>query len=96
MNVYGVPAYSTLGYSNWLGGDPLSTFIAWPEGDFVRLVAPSWRTSRSMPRVTRRSMESYATAGSAWRGPLAAAAFHNRGARPILPPARSGARSSAP
>ncbi|MBS0465828.1 MAG: aminopeptidase, partial [Proteobacteria bacterium] len=39
VNVYGVPAYSTLGYSNWLGGDPLlSTFIAWPEGDFVRLL----------------------------------------------------------
>ena len=39
VNVYGVPAYSTLGYLNWLGGDPLlSTFIAWPEGDLVRLV----------------------------------------------------------
>ena len=37
--VYGVPAYSTLGYLNWLGGDPLlSTFIAWPEGEFVRLL----------------------------------------------------------
>lgn len=39
VNVYPVPAYSTLGYSNWLGGDPLlSTFIGWPEGDFVRLL----------------------------------------------------------
>ena len=37
--MYGVPAYSTLGYMNWAGGDPLlSTFIAWPEGDFVRLL----------------------------------------------------------
>lgn len=37
--VYGVPAYSTLGYMNWMGGDPLlSTFIGWPEGDFVRLL----------------------------------------------------------
>lgn len=37
--VYGVPAYSTLGYMNWAGGDPLlSTFISWPEGDFVRLL----------------------------------------------------------
>ncbi len=37
--VYGVPAYSTLGYTNWLGGDPLlNTFIAWPEGEFVRLL----------------------------------------------------------
>lgn len=39
VEVYGVPAYSTLGYTNWAGGDPLlSTFIAWPEGDFVRLL----------------------------------------------------------
>lgn len=39
VEVYGVPAYSTLGYMNWLGGDPLlSTFISWPEGDFVRLL----------------------------------------------------------
>lgn len=37
--VYGVPAYSTLGYLNWAGGDPLlSTFVHWPEGDFVRLM----------------------------------------------------------
>ena len=39
VHVYGVPAYSTLGYTNWLGGDPLlSTFISWPEGEFVRLL----------------------------------------------------------
>lgn len=37
--VYGVPAYSTLGYSNWLGGDPLlNTFIGWPEGELARLI----------------------------------------------------------
>ena len=37
--VYGVPAYSTLGWSNWLGGDPLlSTFIGWPEADLARLI----------------------------------------------------------
>ena len=39
VEVYGVPAYSTLGYMNWAGGDPLlSTFIGWPEGDFLRLL----------------------------------------------------------
>ena len=39
VNVYGVPAYSTLGYLNWLGGDPLlSTFIDWQEGDFAGLL----------------------------------------------------------
>jgi len=38
-SVYGVPAYSTLGWSNWLGGDPLlNTFLNWPEGELARLV----------------------------------------------------------
>jgi predicted aminopeptidase len=38
-NVYGVPAYSTLGWSNWVGGDPLlNTFIQWPEADLARLI----------------------------------------------------------
>lgn len=38
-SVYGVPAYSTLGYLNWLGGDPLlSTFTQWQEGDFAGLL----------------------------------------------------------
>ena len=37
--VYPVPAYSTLGWTNWLGGDPLlSTFIGYPEGELARLV----------------------------------------------------------
>ena len=37
--VYGVPAYSTLGWSEWLGGDPLlSSFIRWPEGELARLL----------------------------------------------------------
>lgn len=39
VSVYGVPAYSTLGWSNWAGGDPLlSTFIGYPEGELARLV----------------------------------------------------------
>jgi predicted aminopeptidase len=34
-----VPAYSTLGWSNWLGGDPLlNTFVQWPEGELARLM----------------------------------------------------------
>jgi predicted aminopeptidase len=38
-SVYGVPAYSTLGYLNWLGGDPLlNTFVDWAEGDFAGLL----------------------------------------------------------
>jgi predicted aminopeptidase len=39
VRVYGVPAYSTLGWTNWLGGDPLlSTFIHYPEGELARMV----------------------------------------------------------
>ena len=39
VSVYGVPAYSTLGWTNWIGGDPLlNTFIHWPEGELARLI----------------------------------------------------------
>ncbi len=39
VRVYGVPAYSTLGWLNWAGGDPLlSTFIRYPEGELARMV----------------------------------------------------------
>jgi predicted aminopeptidase len=38
-NVYPVPAYSTLGWLNWVGGDPLlNTFIHYPEGELARLL----------------------------------------------------------
>ena len=38
-SVYGVPAYSTLGWMNWAGGDPLlSTFINLPDGELARLI----------------------------------------------------------
>ena len=34
-----VPAYSTLGWLNWVGGDPLlNTFIDWPEPELARLI----------------------------------------------------------
>jgi predicted aminopeptidase len=37
--VYGVPAYSTLGWLNWVGGDPLlNTFIHYPEGELARMI----------------------------------------------------------
>jgi predicted aminopeptidase len=37
--VYPVPAYSTLGWMNWAGGDPLlNTFIGYPEGELARLI----------------------------------------------------------
>ncbi len=37
--VYPVPAYSTLGWMNWVGGDPLlNTFLRYPEGELARLL----------------------------------------------------------
>lgn len=37
--VYPVQAYSTLGWTNWAGGDPLlNTFINYPEGELARIV----------------------------------------------------------
>ena len=39
VTVYGVPAYSTLGWTEWLGGDPLlNTFVLGPEVELARLV----------------------------------------------------------
>jgi predicted aminopeptidase len=39
VSVYGVPAYSTLGWSNWIGGDPLlNTFVDRGEGELARMV----------------------------------------------------------
>lgn len=39
VTVYGVPMYSTLGWLDWLGGDPLlSTVIDYPEGALARIV----------------------------------------------------------
>jgi predicted aminopeptidase len=39
VSTYPVPAYSTLGWMNWAGGDPLlNTFIHYPEGELARLL----------------------------------------------------------
>ena len=39
VSVYGVSAYSTLGWLNWAGGDPLlNSFIHYPEGELARMV----------------------------------------------------------
>ncbi|MFN3375379.1 MAG: aminopeptidase [Burkholderiaceae bacterium] len=63
VEVYGVPAYSTLGYMNWLGGDPLlSTFIGWPEGDFVRLLFHELAHQVVYARGDTSFNESFATA----------------------------------
>ncbi len=39
VSVYGVPAYSTLGWLNWAGGDPLlNTWVNYPDGELARLM----------------------------------------------------------
>jgi predicted aminopeptidase len=39
VNVASVPAYSTLGRLEWMGGDPLlNTFIHWPDPELARLI----------------------------------------------------------
>ncbi len=39
VGVYGVPAYSTLGWSNWIGGDPLlNTFVNGSEAELARMI----------------------------------------------------------
>jgi predicted aminopeptidase len=38
-SVYGVPAYSTLGWTSWLGGDPLlNTFLGWSDAELAQLI----------------------------------------------------------
>ena len=38
-NAYPVTAYSTLGWMNWAGGDPLlNTFLGYPEGQLARMI----------------------------------------------------------
>jgi predicted aminopeptidase len=61
--VYGVPAYSTLGWTEWLGGDPLlSTFIRYPEGELARLVFHELAHQVVYVRDDTVFNESYATA----------------------------------
>ena len=39
VSVYPVTAYSTLGWMNWAGGDPLlNTFLGYPEGELARVI----------------------------------------------------------
>lgn len=61
--VYGVPAYSTLGLTEWLGGDPLlSTFIRWPEGELARMVFHELAHQVVYAKDDTVFNESYATA----------------------------------
>lgn len=61
--VYPVPAYSTLGWSNWIGGDPLlSTFIAYPEGELARLIFHELSHQVAYAADDTQFNESFATA----------------------------------
>ncbi len=62
-SVYGVPAYSTLGWMNWAGGDPLlNTFIGYPEGELARLIFHELAHQVMYVRDDTMFNESFATA----------------------------------
>src|SRR5574337_1054114 len=63
VGVYGVPAYSTLGWSNWLGGDPLlNTFVLGPEAELARLIFHELAHQVAYARGDTTFNESFATA----------------------------------
>ncbi|MDP9902061.1 aminopeptidase [Variovorax ginsengisoli] len=63
VSVYPVPAYSTLGWLNWAGGDPLlSTFIGYPEGELARLIFHELAHQMLYVPDDTRFNESFATA----------------------------------
>ena len=60
---YGVPAYSTLGYSNWLGGDPLlSTFLRGGQAETARLIFHELAHQAAYAADDSGFNEAYATA----------------------------------
>ncbi len=62
-NVYPVPAYSTLGWMNWAGGDPLlNTFIYYPEGELARIIFHELAHQVVYARDDTMFNESFATA----------------------------------
>jgi predicted aminopeptidase len=62
-SVYPVPAYSTLGWMNWAGGDPLlNTFIYYPEGELARLLFHELAHQVVYARDDTTFNESFATA----------------------------------
>ncbi|MBB2485100.1 aminopeptidase [Mitsuaria sp. WAJ17] len=63
VQVYPVPAYSTLGWGNWLGGDPLlSTFIRDGEGELAGLIFHELAHQQAYAADDTEFNESYATA----------------------------------
>jgi len=88
--VYPVPAYSTLGWTNWLGGDPLlNTMLAYPQGELARLLFHELAHQQVYAADDTAFNESYATAverlgGARWMalaGPEVVAEFERFDAR---------------
>ncbi len=62
-SVYPVHAYSTLGWMNWAGGDPLlNTFINYPEGELARIIFHELAHQVLYARDDTMFNESFATA----------------------------------
>jgi predicted aminopeptidase len=63
VSVYGVPAYSTLGWTNWIGGDPLlNTLVGGSESFMVRLIFHELAHQQLYVAGDTMFNESYATA----------------------------------
>jgi len=63
VSVYGVPAYSTLGWTNWIGGDPLlNTLVGGSESFMVRLIFHELAHQQVYVAGDTPFNESYATA----------------------------------
>ncbi len=82
VTVYGVPAYSTLGWMNWAGGDPLlNTFIKYPEGELARVLFHELAHQVLYARDDTMFNESFATAVERIGGPMWLAGPGSDGAR---------------
>lgn len=72
VKIYPVPAYSTLGWMNWAGGDPLlNTFIHYPQGELARMLFHEMAHQVVYVKDDTAFNESFATAverlgGSLW------------------------------
>lgn len=63
VQVQAIPAYSTLGWSRWLGGDPLlNTFIRYPEGELAAMLFHELAHQRVYVSDDTGFNESYASA----------------------------------
>lgn len=84
VSVYGVPAYSTLGWTNWLGGDPLlNTVVETSEAQLARLIFHELAHQELYVAGDTAFNESYATAVER----LGLARWQSLSGRSVEPPA---------